>query len=248
MMLPLIRALEKSARITVLGLTTAGAVLRKENIPYLGFKDFLKLPGDQRAIDIGKKLLPQNTHTAVAEDESIAYLGMSYVDLELVHGKELAAKEFEKSGRRGFLPLATLGRILDRIQPDLLIATNSPRAERAAIVSARRRGIPAICLVDLFARDFTREWVTTPGYANRICVLSEEVKNDLVQSGAKSSEIAVTGNPAFDRLADPQLAERAKEFEKKHGLSGKKKICLALSLPEGPDQHLPGKIVREMKE
>ncbi|TXC65467.1 hypothetical protein FSC37_03250 [Piscinibacter aquaticus] len=79
------------------------------------------------------------------------------------------------------------------------MATNSPRAERAAIMAAGQLGIPSICAVDLFALQEV-QWIGQPGYATRVCVLNDSVRRMFLEHGRRSEEIIVTGNPAFDRL------------------------------------------------
>ncbi len=202
MVVPVARALREQglAEVQVLGLTTAADVVRAAGLPLLQVKDFLR-PADERALAHGRRLCA-GMGSVADPDETAAYLGLSYAELEDAVGPEEAGRRYARDGRQAFLPLKLLERIVGEVEPDLVFATNSPRAERAAIVAARARGIPAVCLVDLFAVDEVR-WIGQPGYADAVCVLNEDVRRFLVAAGRQPGEVRVTGNPAFDRLNDP---------------------------------------------
>lgn len=202
MVVPVARALLERglAQVQVLGLTTAADVVREACLPLLQVKDFIR-PGDERARAHGRRLCAAMGQVA-DPDETAAYLGLSYAELEDEVGPDEAARRYARDGRQAFLPLKLLERIVDQVRPDLVFATNSPRAERAAMAAARTRGLPAVCLVDLFAVDEVR-WIGQPGYADAVCVLNDEVRRFLVEAGRRPHEIRVTGNPAFDRLNDP---------------------------------------------
>jgi len=234
MLVPVIKELQKqdNLELVVLGLTTAGSVLKNNNIPYIGFKDLLK--DNDNALKWGKKLVRKNdAHNLVSYKESVAYMGLSYVDLENEYGKEMAAKLYSEKGRQVFNPMNTIRRFLEEESPDLLVATNSPRAERAAINVARELGIASVCLIDLFALQEV-EWIGRSGYADQICVLSEYVKNILIKHERVASEIIVTGNPAFDSLKT--YKNKSNYFRQKYGISNQSKVILWASQPE-PNIH-----------
>lgn len=191
------------AKVKVLALTTAAPAVHATNLELLQIKDFVR-PGhaaDQAALDIGRRLM-SGMPTVGDPDETTAYLGLSYAELEEDVGVEEAAYRYARDGRQAFLPRRMLQRILTEVAPDLVVATNSPRAERAAIEAARLQGMPAICLVDLFCLDEVK-WIGDLGYADKVCVLSDSVKQFLLCSGRTDSQVVVTGNPAFDDLANP---------------------------------------------
>jgi len=201
MVLPVARALQASGRaqVQVLGLTTAATVVRDAGLPLLQVKDFAG-PGDATALAKGRVLM-QAMGAVADEAETAAYLGLSYAELEAEVGAEEAQRRYARDGRQAFLPVALLQRILKVVGPNLVVATNSPRAERAAVLAARQLGIPAVCIVDLFAVDEAR-WIRALDYADRVCVLNEFVRDFLVASGREPGQIAITGNPAFDALQD----------------------------------------------
>lgn len=214
MLLPVIRSLQTQGhQLIVFGLTTAGAVLTKQGIPFKGFKDLLPL-SDQadEAVRVGKQLAGEaDPNAAVPYEESVAYMGLSYLDMEEQLGKAQAEEVFANRGRQAFYPLPLMKKLLSHEQPDLVLATNSPRAERALIEAAGELSIPAVCLVDLFATQGVA-WLGQPTYADQVCVLSEDVKQTLVDAGRTADSVVVTGNPAFDFLVDVKqaVAERRK--------------------------------------
>lgn len=221
MVLPVAAALQASGRaqVQVLGLTTAADPVRAAGLPLLQFKDFVG-PGDAHALAHGRRLADAMGPVADRE-ETVAYLGMCYAELEAEVGAETAAARYAREGRQAFLPQRTLERVLRSVHPDLLVATNSPRAERAAIQAARGLGIPAVCIVDLFALEEVR-WIGQPGYADRVCVLNEDVRASLLAAGRAPGEVVVTGNPAFDALQDPGLRAEAARLRAREGWEGRR--------------------------
>jgi len=137
MLIPEAQALQASGRAqpVVLALTTAAPVARAAGLDVVQFKDFVQ-PGDEAALTRGRQLV-QDLGGAVSDpDESAAYLGLSYADLEADLGTGAAEAEYRRRGRQAFLPVRTLTRILQTLRPDVVVATNAPRGERAAIVAA----------------------------------------------------------------------------------------------------------------
>lgn len=219
MVVPVARALKDagSAQVRVLGLTTAAPVVRAAGLPLLQFKDFAEAR-DEAALARGRELVAaMGTVEDAAESE--AYLGMCYSDLEAEVGPEVARRRYAQLGRQAFLPVRTLIRILQRVRPDLVVVTNSPRAERAAVLAATQLGIPSVCMVDLFAVDEVR-WIAAPDYAQRVCVLNEGVREFLLAAGRRPHEVVVTGNPAFDALGDPLVIRQGQELRRQRGWGG----------------------------
>lgn len=199
MIVPVVKALMQrpDVEVAVLGLTTAGPVLAGAGIPYLGFRDIVE-PGDEAALAWGARLSEGVNSDLVPREETVAYMGLSYADLEAQHGAESAARLYAEKGRHVFLPVGALERLLRKLRPDLVVATNAPRAERAAILAANRLAIPTVCLLDLYPTEdgigVAENWCGT-----RICVLSDDVRQNLVRLGRDGAHIVVTGNPAFDK-------------------------------------------------
>jgi len=216
MVVPVALALQRAglAQVKVLGLTTAAPVVRASGLPLLQFKDFTE-PGDEASLRQGRELLRAMGEVEDPE-ESAAYLGLSYAELEAKVGVARAQRDYQQLGRQAFLPVLTLARILERTRPDLVVVTNSPRGERAAVMAARGLGIPAVCMVDLFAIDEVR-WIGAPDYAQRVCVLNEQVRDFLVAAGRAPGQVTVTGNPAFDSLQDAGNVQRGQAMRERQG-------------------------------
>ena len=217
------------AQPVYLALTTAATAVRQSGIQVLGFQD-LMTDADERARRKGEELAAQLQVEAAERSESIAYLGLSYVDLEDRLGPEPAAKQYAQFGRQAFLPLGVLERAIRRSRPALVVATNSPRAEQAAIQTARALGVPSACLVDLLGI-WERELLVRPDYADALCVLNEAVRDSLVNAGRPPDDVKVTGNPAFDTVLDPALIAAGAAYRREAGWDSLR-VCLYASSPE----------------
>lgn len=219
--IPLLRELAGRSEIecTILGLTTAEKTLKDAGFSCLGFRHFLQ-SDDICAQSMGEKLAVDVGHETVLPEESRAYLGLSYCDLVDRLGEDEARSLYVKKGRAAFLPLSVLERVFDYVNPDLVVTTNSPRAERAALFVANDRSIPSVAIVDLFGI-VDGDWLSRNDYATRLCVLSESVKQHLVALGRDSESITATGNPAFDSLWDKRLIPEARALRDNRGWSDK---------------------------
>lgn len=224
MVLPVASALVLAglAEPTVLALTTAAPVVRLSGLNMVQFKTFVT-PHDSAALQQGRRLMDNMPGAMADQDETAAYLGLSYADLVSTVGESEAAAAYQAMGRQAFLPVSTLKRILTICTPDLVVITNSPRAERAAAIAARKLGIPVICMVDLFALDEVR-WIGAPDYADRVCVLNDSVKQFLIRAGRHTGQITVTGNPGFDALFDPALPRQVSALRERMSWQGKRVI------------------------
>lgn len=241
MLIPVIKQLQqnKKLKLIILGLTTAGSVLSEHSIPYIGFNDLLE-PDNTYARSWGQRLVGEKVEGSIVPyEESVAYMGLSYVDLEIEHGEKKAAELYAIYGRQVFNPLLTIKKFLKSESPDILVATNSPRAERAAINVAKQLGIPSLCLVDLFAiQEVT--WIGKPSYADKVCVFSDYVKSMFIEHGRYDHEIVVTGNPVFDSLEKYQ--GRTGYFRQKFSFESKKKVVLWASQPEPKIHPISGQL------
>jgi hypothetical protein len=244
MIVPVVQAIlaKDEWAVEVVGLTTAGAVLDRAGIAHLGFKDIVG-EDDAAALAWGRHLSAGVNSGAVAPDETVAYMGLSYADLEAQHGAAKAGEIYAAQGRHAFLPVRSMRRFLDKIQPDLVVATNAPRAERAAILAAQDAGIAAICIVDLYP-PADGAWLKEDSYAQKVCVLNDTAKQMLIASGRNADDIAVTGNPAFDRHYLFARGERAGELSRE-------KIVVGFAsniLPQPPAGKPDGVLQREVFE
>ena len=253
-LLPIIEQLRASYKISVLALTTAKSIfdgcgyelLTYETMSYLEEADYEKyginLTGNH------------DVQSIVSKEESIAYHGINYLNLVREFGAVSASEKYSLLGRQCFLPIDFMSKVLRQVQPDLVVATNSPRTERAVLEAARLVNIKSVCVVDLFALQ-EKEWLSSPNYATKVCVLNSFVKDMLVKEGRKAEDIVVTGNPAFDKLSNESTRTSALQYQKSSLPKGKKVLFWA-SQPEpeihpftkacGGDPDLPIKIEHKL--
>jgi hypothetical protein len=214
MVLPVMRELEAllpGVQCQLLALTTGHLKAKTVRPDALGYKDLLHLVDADAARAWGERLAEGNTSPDVPRDETIAYLGINYLDLIAQNGEAGAADLYREQGRYGFRPLHFMRKVMDALQPDAVVATNSPRSERTALDVAGERGLSAVGMVDLFGLDSDTYVLHEPKPA-WTCVISEGVRQRLIARGFPADGVVVTGNPAFDGLFSADNHERAQRF------------------------------------
>jgi len=166
----------------------------------------LLVAGDEEMLSVGRRLASAfSPNPQIDIEETAAYLAFGYADLVAAHGEANAAAIYAERGRQAFAPRTLAARMITRANPDVILTTNAPRAEKATIDEAQARGIPAIVLNDLVASP-SNFWLHNPDYADRILVLNDAVRDRLLASGHSPAKVIVTGNPAFASM----IALRAK--------------------------------------
>ncbi|MDP2264418.1 MAG: UDP-N-acetylglucosamine 2-epimerase [Hydrogenophaga sp.] len=229
MVLPVMRELEAllpGVQCQLLALTTGHLKAKAVRPDTLGYKDFLHLVDADAVRAWGERLSEGNTSPDVPLDETIAYLGINYLDMIAQHGEAGASDLYRAQGRYGFRPLHFMRRVMDALRPDAVVATNSPRSERAALDVAGERGLPSIGMVDLFGLDSDTYVLHKPQPA-WTCVISEGVRQRLIAHGFPAERVVVTGNPAFDGLFSADNQARAQRFLRERGWEGLKPVLFA---------------------
>ncbi|MBV6285864.1 hypothetical protein [Pseudomonas aegrilactucae] len=236
MLAPVARSLlARGHAVVFLGLTTAGAYLERAGVPCIGYRH---LPEADTAdvVEWGRRLTSELAPGgAVPLQESIAYMGLNYRELVAEHGNEGAAQLFAQKGRQAFCPVGMFKRWFAMLRPSLVMATNSPRSEQAALQAAAELGVASICAVDVFALQEI-QWIKKPGYASRICVLNEQVRDMFVAQGCDAAGVVVTGNPAFERLQHPEVREAGHALRTARGWGADEVVILWASQVE-PERH-----------
>lgn len=228
MILPVLRELRKnpSLEISVMAFTGARFSFDAAGVKYFSFKDTQEFKNSPSAHDLGSKFATE-TSGLLPVEETIAYMGCSLADLVETHGETEAFRLFAEQGRNAFLPVRFFKSLLQRERYDLVVTTNSPRSEKALVFAAQELGIPSVVVVDLFDHREFVDRTALPGYGTKICVLNEYVRNEMMKLGRPNDEIVITGNPAFDKLADPGLDAAAENLRRERSWIGKKIILWA---------------------
>lgn len=206
-----LRRLVPDLEVELLALTTARTAARHLGLPAFGYAELLARWPDGEARREGERLLAGNTHPDVEREESIAYLGLNWLDLVRQHGAEAAQRIYAAKGRGGFLPLLLMRRLLTEVQPDFVLATNSPRTEQAALQAAVEQGIPSLAMFDLFPVP-GEPYAQRPVLADVTTVISEGARDTLLAAGMRPEAVVVAGNPAFDALAAPERAAQGQKL------------------------------------
>lgn len=230
--------LRRGTPAVFLALTTAAAYLEQRGLPCIGFKDHPHAR-DPEVQQWGERLWQQQIEAGaidparptVSQAESMAYLGLNYRDLVRQFGEADAAARFARLDRQCFEPRQALQELLEAGAYAAVVTTSAPRAEKAAIHAASALQIPSLCLVDLFAFQEVR-WLRDPGYASRLCVLNQQVRQLLIEAGRPAEAITITGNPAFDSLNASRHHESAQQLRKAWGLSPQTQVILWASQVE----------------
>jgi hypothetical protein len=221
---------------TVIALTLGYKKALQWGLCPLGYKNFMHLVDHtDQVMALGKKLLFGNQHPDVEEYESICYLGVNYMEWVQLYGEAEAEVRYLQGGRRHFLPINFFGQIIDYLKPNMVVSTSSPRSEQAAIVAASLRHIPTLTMMDLFALPyevFHRHKVK----ADRITVLSDFVKQNLVNGGTPPEIIHVTGCPSFDIHFETKIKQQAQLLRQTLGWNNLQVVMWAGNLEEsGPE-------------
>ena len=203
-----------------IGLTTAARELRQAGYPAKGFRDYVSSATDACGQAIGVRLAAEmhNAEAGISYEESVAYLGLSMQDLASRVGEPEAWGLFQKLKRMCFCPVTVLERILQQERPDIVVTTNSPKGERAALIAARKLGIPSVRIEDLFGvpvmiryiravlGEDARE-VVLPVHPDRVAVMNEAARNNVIAAQKEEAlwveprNVRVTGQPVLDEAS-----------------------------------------------
>lgn len=223
----------------MLGLTTAAETLRRHGIPVIRFLDHVDIE-DPEILRWGGELsqVHHREGIGILPQESMAYLGASMADLVAELGEDAALQRYRESGLNALLPVRTLRRILQAERIDAVIATDSPRAERAALNAAAQLGLPSVCVLTSFPH-IGLHYLKRADNGAVMCVLNERIRSQLIAAGRAPESVVVTGNPAFDALIDPAAAERRESLRERDGLAPGDWAVLWAEQPEPNDPALP---------
>lgn len=218
--------------ITILALTMAPQKLKKLGIPHMTISEALNMTDEKECImTLGEEIgsIYHNPESGIAYEDTIAYYGLGYYDLISQYGKDKAAELFGAHGRKAFLPVETMEKIISKIAPDKVVVTTSPRVEEATGIAANRLGIPVVRINDL---------PVTPKvpYDCTMCVMNEWAKDYAVNTGAlEEDKIVVTGQPVFEDELKPDW-EKIEEVKRRLELE-KYESCVVFFTQPGMKQN-----------
>lgn len=235
MVAPVVKELEsRGVECQVLALTTGYRKAEQLGLHPLGYRDFQHLVASlSDVLRWGHQLYPENQHPDVDAYESLLYLGINYEQWVADHGEGQAASMYAAHGRGGFYPLKFMRAILQAVKPDILVTTNTPRSEQAAVEAAIGLSIPTLSMVDLFLGP-TYPFCQRRIYADKVTVISDAVKQVLQSVGIAPSRVVVTGNPAFDTLASASVQRQAQAFRQRLGWKDLKVVMFAGHTEDSP--------------
>jgi len=216
MVIPVITKLRNLGfEVKILGLTAAESVFRKNGLESFGFRHYLSLFKDGEAIiEQGHLLLKQlPLNKEILEEESVAYLGLSYWDLVHKYGQVEALSKYMEHGRYCFYQTNVLEMILKYEKPDFLISTSSPRSELASLEVSKKLNIPNACLIDLYI-DLLEARLKNNKFIDKFFVPSGFELSSLVKIGISEDRIVISGNPAFEGHFSPAFIDQADRFKK----------------------------------
>ena len=227
---------DQGYRVAIMALTTALSVVERSDIDYFTYADLPQM-ADHSLIELGERLASTpGTNSTLPLAETKAYMALNHHDLALQCGLQRAEEIWSQSGRQAFFPIHLMKEVIGSIGPKLVVATNSPRSERAAISAASLLGIPAVAMVDMFALQEVK-WLAKPDYGRKLLVLNAAVAKTMISHGRPPQDVAVTGNPAFDGLRDPSVIAMGNELRTNRGWGQDgRKVLLYASAPE-PEVH-----------
>ena len=246
---PLTRTLTQLGhQCTLLALTTAAQVAELEQLSPLRPIDFIDT--SDPAIRLPGIKLAEKHHTdgkGITREESIAYLGVSFRDLASDIGESAAWQRYRELGLNAFTPVHFMREVLSRIRPDVVVATTSPRMEKAALRAAYQLDIPSLCMVELFGI-LEEPWLGRPDNGHVIAVSREDVTKRLIAAGRQRDDIHLVGSPMFDQLADPGLPSAGKRWRQERRIPENQKLIFWAEQPEPDDPQLPRRVRQHLAD
>ena len=224
-LLPIAKKLNKdnNVNLKVLGFTTAKKVFYENGIPVIELGNFIKNK-DDKIVDYVKEIIKTNQHPDIKFEDALNYNFIGLKDNIKFHGQEKALSLFRKYGRKSYLPVETFKNFFKENKFDLIITSSSPRFELAVQKAAYELSIKSLSVSDLF-NSHEYKYICKPDYAGYITVLSNNVKEFLLEKGYKGV-IEVTGNPDFDKLYKEDNSNEVNKIRKLLNLNSNDKLIL----------------------
>jgi hypothetical protein len=226
----------------LLALTTAKTMAERAGVTFSTPADYVDF-FDPSIRHWGERLADRH-HTegkGISREDSVAYLGVSFRDLASDIGESAAWERYESEGLWCFTPTYFLEEVLKRERPDVVVATTSPRMERAALRAAYRLGIPSLCLVELFGIQ-EESWISRPDNGDFAAISRPRTGDTLAAAGRDRGTIALTGSPMFDQLADSSLPASGRLWRQERGIDDSDHLVFWAEQPEPTQPLLPRQV------
>lgn len=236
----------KSLGFTVIALplTTASLSLPKsKNILHLD--DFIPPEKQARINYYGEKFVDTKSLIQLPIQDSIHYIGWSILDLVEKYGEIEALNKFKTNGRKCFEQTSIAQHILETLNPDAVITTNSPRLEFALNQVANNKGLPSFVINTDPLGTNNINTLVTQSFTSTIYTLSNVAKNNLVKHGAKANNILVTGLPHYDYLKLIDYKTERLNGRNKIGLINEEKIVTWFTAQKTAVDNFPHEIFEE---
>lgn len=248
MCIPVIAELKaRGHEVVVLALTVAGPALTRAGIAHRRPIDYVDLDAVR---PYGEKLIAHH-HTegkGLSRKESLAYLGVSLQNLSAEIGDDAAWAAYEEKGLNAFCPTAFMIDVLRAEGPDVVVATTSPRMEKAAMRAAHALEIPSVCMIDLFAL-IEFDWLKRADNGCYLTLPNEKLRPRFEAAGRAPEAIVTTGNPGFDTLSAFKAGHSAAgvaAYREQKGIAATNRIIFFAEQPEPEDPELPRRVRRHL--
>lgn len=139
-----------------------------------------------------------NSSFPISIAETIAYLACNitdYMNMNKMTLDEVVSFFNNYNARQKFYPFEFFKWLFKIIQPDIVVATTSPKTELAVIDAANYSGIISISIDDLLGNHFLSG---KPPSASYHFVMSEYVKQNYLKHNIEKEKVLITGNPYFE--------------------------------------------------
>ena len=241
--LPIYKKCKKNGfHADLVAVTGAKLVAESQNIKSLGFIDFVEEKDKEKFRKFGEKIIDENhdQNSGIDRKESIYYLGINWSENLERYGEEKTKRHYKKIKRHSFLPINFFEKIIQKNNYNLVITSNAPQSERAALIAANRLNIKSIRIEDLFfddiiqvdlkeklGRDFSSsigKYIVSPTKIFVMCQFTKDLyksKKKILLLDSKESDVIVTGQPTFDRFSI-----NSSSFKNKKQNSSKKNYVL----------------------
>lgn len=196
--------------VTILAFTSAKNYLEDKKIKVKSLYDY------EFKTKLLYKLIPSyKKNEFISKEEHVLYNSLSIQELLEKYSEDITNELIKNYGKRVYLPVKTMKKVLQIEQPDLLITTNAPRMERAALIAARELGIVSVSIEDLFGEisiedkkidNYLGGDIYSKTYGDYVFVMNKYAKEKLILNGVQGKKIYITGNPNFEKSLSHKLS------------------------------------------